>query len=205
MNQTKRKVGRQNQQDAMLTRKQILESAYELFSYKGVEGTSLREIGHHTGIAHATITHHFGNKNQVCHAVISYYAERYCREICTLAQEANHHQSQIDIFNLLATQLVDITLEYSGLFRLLGALKHDDFSQYAAIIADIESAHGDLMPLFQQAKHSPNHSIRFSFNSFMLLLIGAASVPNILENAYYSDKDTQTTSYKSDILGALLL
>ncbi len=51
------------------TKKQILDSAYQLFVDKGFHGSSMREIAEHAGIKAASIYNHFENKEQIFEAV----------------------------------------------------------------------------------------------------------------------------------------
>jgi AcrR family transcriptional regulator len=51
------------------TKKQILESAYHLFTEKGYRGSSLRDIAESTGIKAASIYNHFENKEEIFEAV----------------------------------------------------------------------------------------------------------------------------------------
>ena len=51
------------------TKKQILDSACQLFVEKGFAGSSMREIADHAGIKAASIYNHFENKEQIFEAV----------------------------------------------------------------------------------------------------------------------------------------
>ena len=51
------------------TKKQILDSAYQLFVDKGFHGSSMREIADHAGIKAASIYNHFENKEQIFEAI----------------------------------------------------------------------------------------------------------------------------------------
>ncbi|MGD9397068.1 MAG: TetR/AcrR family transcriptional regulator [Candidatus Thorarchaeota archaeon] len=51
------------------TKKQILDSAYQLFVDKGFRGSSMRGIAEHAGIKAASIYNHFENKEQIFEAV----------------------------------------------------------------------------------------------------------------------------------------
>jgi AcrR family transcriptional regulator len=51
------------------TKKQILDSAYQLFVDKGFHGSSMRGIAEHAGIKAASIYNHFENKEQIFEAV----------------------------------------------------------------------------------------------------------------------------------------
>ncbi|MHA2360124.1 MAG: TetR/AcrR family transcriptional regulator [Candidatus Thorarchaeota archaeon] len=47
------------------TKKQILESAYQLFVERGFQGSSMRDIADRAGIKAASIYNHFGGKEQI--------------------------------------------------------------------------------------------------------------------------------------------
>ena len=51
------------------TKKQILESAYQLFVEKGYRGSSMRDIAKHARIKASSIYNHFENKEQIFEAV----------------------------------------------------------------------------------------------------------------------------------------
>lgn len=51
------------------TKKQILESAYQLFVKKGYRGSAMRDIAKQAGIKAASIYNHFENKEQIFEAV----------------------------------------------------------------------------------------------------------------------------------------
>ncbi|MHA1963487.1 MAG: TetR/AcrR family transcriptional regulator [Candidatus Thorarchaeota archaeon] len=51
------------------TKKQILESAFQMFVEKGFSGSSMRDIAEHAGIKAASIYNHFENKEQIFETV----------------------------------------------------------------------------------------------------------------------------------------
>lgn len=62
-------------------KKQILEAALRHFAQKGVDATSVEDIGHDAGVAVSSIYHHFGGKDRLAAAVycegISRFQEGY--------------------------------------------------------------------------------------------------------------------------------
>ncbi|GEA61171.1 TetR/AcrR family transcriptional regulator [Vibrio comitans] len=206
MKETKRYIGRQNRQKATQTRADILNEAYNLFSSNGFEGTSLRMIANHSGVTHATITHHFGCKKQVYLAAIQECANQYCSTIQTIANKHSNQPNKAYSFSGLVSELLQTTIKYAGLFRLLGAVRCEDFEEYACITAKIDTAHEELLPLFADLKSRSPHLSRLSFNSFILLLIGTVSVPIIMKESHNESPSAQQLENKDrgSILEALL-
>ncbi|QIZ76343.1 TetR/AcrR family transcriptional regulator [Ferrimonas lipolytica] len=62
---TAKKSGRQSAESANQTRDNIVCAAAELFSRKGFNAVSIREIADEVGVSHGLIRHHFGNKLQI--------------------------------------------------------------------------------------------------------------------------------------------
>lgn len=58
----------------MTTKETILESALKLFSSKGFEGTSVREIAADAGVNVAMINYYFGSKEKLFESVVEYRA-----------------------------------------------------------------------------------------------------------------------------------
>ncbi|QQE80404.1 TetR/AcrR family transcriptional regulator [Alicyclobacillus sp. SO9] len=58
---------------------EIVNAAIRLFSRRGIEGTSVREIGREAGVTDAAIYKHFESKDNVALSVFSRYSDRYSR------------------------------------------------------------------------------------------------------------------------------
>jgi AcrR family transcriptional regulator len=56
--------------NSQLTRKRILAVASALFAKNGHAGTSMRDIAGEAGVSLATVTHHFGAKNEIYRASV---------------------------------------------------------------------------------------------------------------------------------------
>ena len=60
-------------------RERILESAYELFSRRGIRGVGIDEIVEHAGVAKATLYRHFPSKDDLALAFLERREERWTR------------------------------------------------------------------------------------------------------------------------------
>ncbi|WP_025025400.1 TetR/AcrR family transcriptional regulator [Caldalkalibacillus mannanilyticus] len=60
---------------------EILKAAIRLFSQKGIDGTSVKEIGIEAGVTDAALYKHFSTKNELAVEVFSYYSGFYTQLI----------------------------------------------------------------------------------------------------------------------------
>ena len=70
------------------TRERIFLSAAQLFSQKGYNGVSMRELAEHSGISKPTIYYYFGNKEGIYTALVQTglsHGETYLKEIVELS------------------------------------------------------------------------------------------------------------------------
>ena len=63
------------------TRAAILQSALLVFSERGFDGSSTRDIAAHAGVHHALIKYHFGNKDTLWRAAVTFLFERQAAEM----------------------------------------------------------------------------------------------------------------------------
>ncbi len=70
------------------TRMKILQAALDLFSEKGFEGASVRDIAARAGVIHGLIKYHFNNKDELWKAAVDFLFERQDRE---MAPPAGYH------------------------------------------------------------------------------------------------------------------
>jgi len=93
------------------TRTRLLETALELFTTHGVEGTSLQMIADALGVTKAAVYYHFKTKDEITEAV----AEPALRRLGTIVQEAGllrRRGAQVD--HVLAG-IVDMVVEHRAL------------------------------------------------------------------------------------------
>jgi AcrR family transcriptional regulator len=67
--------------EGLTARQRILETAYELFSQRGVRGVGVDEIVARSGVAKATLYNHFPTKNQLVLAFLDLREERWTFEM----------------------------------------------------------------------------------------------------------------------------
>src|SRR5688500_18876879 len=94
-------------------RERILESAYELFSRRGIRGVGIDEIIEHAGVAKATLYRHFPSKDDLALAFLERREERWTRG--WVEEEARRRATSP------AEQLLAIFDAFDGWFR------RDDF------------------------------------------------------------------------------
>jgi AcrR family transcriptional regulator len=61
-------------------RERILESAYELFSRRGIRGVGIAEVIEHAGVAKATLYRHFPSKDDLALAFLERREQRWTRD-----------------------------------------------------------------------------------------------------------------------------
>lgn len=85
-----------------ITRQRILESAYALFSEKGVEKTTTKEIAVTAGIAELTLFRHFKNKANLLHAVMMKYSPAaYIEDLIEGLEELPLKEGLLKLTNVL--------------------------------------------------------------------------------------------------------
>jgi AcrR family transcriptional regulator len=68
-------------------RKTLLEKCYELFSRKGYNGVSMREIASESGVSTGTLYHYFPDKADILEKLFSWAAERNISEYKNISKE----------------------------------------------------------------------------------------------------------------------
>ena len=71
------------------TRAAILQSALLVFSERGFDGGSTRDIAAHAGVHHALIKYYFGSKNTLWRAAVTFLFERQAAEMSLVAPAAD--------------------------------------------------------------------------------------------------------------------
>jgi len=58
------------------TKQRILDAAIELFSQKGYNGVSMRELGRSVGIKESSIYNHYGSKDEILTAILDLFSSK---------------------------------------------------------------------------------------------------------------------------------
>ena len=95
---------------------QILEVAEKLFSEKGFEGTSIRDISKHAKINIAMVSYYFGSKERLLEALIIYKTSDLKLQLENLLQE---NLEPIEKVNKLIEIYINRISCNKGIFRVL--------------------------------------------------------------------------------------
>lgn len=99
----------------------ILQTALNLFSSKGYDGTSVREICEASGITKPTLYHFFGSKDGVFRALVQGALEEFERDVREAAQPPG---TTIERLQRVARKYFDRAVRQRELVRLIFALVH---------------------------------------------------------------------------------
>ena len=100
-------------------RQQIIEVAMNLFSRKGFDGTTTREISKAAGVSEAIIFRHFATKEDLYAAIIDFLI---CDESATFYSEidqAMQSKDDMGVFESVAFKILETHRRKPGLLRLL--------------------------------------------------------------------------------------
>lgn len=109
------------------TKLSILKSAAKVFSEKGFQATSIRDIAKVADIPHSSITYHFGNKQDLFEVVI----KNLFKETFEIANSFNIDRSTDNVLEEFESYLLQIAVFY---------YKHPEF----LLILNRENANGHL-------------------------------------------------------------
>jgi AcrR family transcriptional regulator len=136
----------------------ILQSALELFSSKGYDATSVREICEAAGITKPTLYHFYGSKEGVYRALVEGVLERFRSELVDRIAEPGPVDQRL---MRVARQYFDAARGHRDLMRFLFSIVHnppesapaidmsafyEDVVRRVAEVTDEGVARGDLAP-----------------------------------------------------------
>ena len=100
-------------------RRQIIQVAMALFSAKGFEGTTTREISKAAGVSEAIIFRHFATKEDLYAAIIDFIIQGHCEQFYSELNQAMEKRDDAVIFETLAFRILETHREEPALLRLL--------------------------------------------------------------------------------------
>lgn len=197
MNKKTIRVGRQTAEEAQKTRNDILNGAFELFSTKGFDSTSIRQIGNHAGVSHSTIQHHFGSKLDIWFAIVDRHNAAYLADLNqTLEQPKTTGLDNFNLFKNAVAVLINTLFEHPKILRLI-CMEYDvsnERSQY--LIRSLMPTHQHISKLFSMAKKESKQLEIYNEDTFLIVLIGLVSSPiifpilsNLLSNTQMNSHD----------------
>jgi AcrR family transcriptional regulator len=139
-------------------RKKILSNSARLFSQKGYQGTSMRDVASSVGVTLPTIYHYFGSKRKLYdEAKIEIFSRRSNRHIKHLHTDKDAASRIRDYLLALATDLMNNQIYYklmhremldqgkSGLRRLSEESFKEGFDELSAVLSGMELKRSSAM------------------------------------------------------------
>ena len=100
----------------MTTKEKILVNSLRLFSKKGYNGTSVRDIAYSVGIKESSLYNHFKSKQDIFDSVVDFCFEK-AREYFNLQEIPFDRDDDISIYcNVDTDTLVEIIIKTFGYF-----------------------------------------------------------------------------------------
>jgi AcrR family transcriptional regulator len=100
-------------------RSQIVRTAIELFSRKGFDGTTTKEIALASGVNEALIFRHFATKEELYSAIIDYKMNERCLRIQAVLDEAAEEKDDRVFFTRLAYEILEAYRQDPNFVRLM--------------------------------------------------------------------------------------
>ncbi|WP_213992122.1 TetR family transcriptional regulator [Sodalis sp. dw_96] len=131
----------------------ILETALNIFSSYGFEGSSLRQIASVADVDVALLSHFFGSKLGLWKAVIDQIADQVVAIILAMDHENNGALSEGEYFRHVMEQLIDLVCDtpLMAKFMVKEIAQQDERSEYVYERL-IKPPHDLLLPLIKKAR-----------------------------------------------------
>lgn len=204
------RVGKQTADDAEKTKNDILNGAYELFSTKGFDSTSVREIGISADVSHGTIRHHFGSKLDIWFAIVDRHNAAYVRDLsAALEQAATGEQDNLGLFKSAVEVLINTLFKHPKMLRLISMEYDIDNERSQYLSNNLIHIHRHISKLFRVAREESPQLKIYNEDTFLIALLGLISSPIIFPvmSNLLTDTDINCpnfkTHYQSLIINAL--
>lgn len=175
-----KKQGKQSVDVAEKTKADIIVSATELFSTKGFDATSLREIASVSGLTHGTLRHHFGSKLDIWKAVTDQVLEHYQQRLFPILMEATQSDQPLLSFKNVVREFIAVSNENPTFARLLikEVSRKNERSDYFQ--THFIKIHTLIEVLFKKAQTQSPKLTHFTNDSFFLALMSLTFFPLLL-------------------------
>lgn len=114
---------KKTKEEAVLTRKMVLDAASKVFSQEGYAQATLEEVAREAGVTRGAIYWHFGNKLEMFHAVLQEYYnranERFTRIVnSSQSPKGKLHSMMMEFFRILSDDVEFRIIEEVKLFKI---------------------------------------------------------------------------------------
>ena len=96
---------------------QIIEAAEKLFSEKGFDGTSVRDIAEEAGVNLAMISYYFGSKEKLMEAIFKHRGEHMKMQLESMLK--NRDLSSLEKLNLLIDGFIDRVMKQQSFHKIM--------------------------------------------------------------------------------------
>ena len=159
----------------------ILDSAIRVFSQRGFDGGSLREIAGHAGVSHAMIKYYFGSKEQLWRDAVSFLFERQRNELQPEAVFAAG-QDQRQGLRVLCEQLIRYWARHPEHGRLVMQASMTPGPCLDWLIHETKKNHGLFLAYFGGDATAESQDNKFATVAMLYLLVGACQTVFMLEH-----------------------
>ncbi|WP_086968474.1 TetR/AcrR family transcriptional regulator [Vibrio coralliirubri] len=198
-------MGRRSSEESFQTRALIVNNAYSLFSEKGYDNTSIREIAKLSNVTPNTIRHHFGSKSDIWMTTIQPSLALYKSqlELALLRIEASRATPAI-AFKYIIKTLVKTLTENSQIIRLIGAPRKTPNERELMVYEELKSVHVSMITLFNKAKKLDSSLKKYDSTTFFTALIGLVAAPLLYSSTMNKNDDHLfSQAYQSQIVAML--
>lgn len=168
-----RSRGKRSTEDALATREAILDAALTLFSDRGYEGTSLRDIAASVGISHGIIRHHFGSKMMIWQTVATRVFDFFRTSLLPMADIESNGQSldSVGAFKALVSTFIRISLNKPEYARLFVQETRQDSERADFCAEQFVELHLAIGELFSLAQAQASCLAKYTNDSFFYALM----------------------------------
>ncbi|WP_406610658.1 TetR/AcrR family transcriptional regulator [Agarivorans sp. JK6] len=194
------RVGRQTAEDAHKTKIKILNGAFELFSTKGFDSTSMRQIGTYVGVSHSTIQHHFGSKLDIWLAIVDRHNAAYITDLNqALEQTTNRDLDSLSLFKSAVLILIKTLFDHPKMLRII-CMEYDATNERAQYLTKtLMPTHEHISKLFTAARKESKRLEIYNEETFLIALLGLIASPillTILSNLL-SDTELDSSDFRT--------
>ncbi|CDO06285.1 TetR/AcrR family transcriptional regulator [Mycolicibacterium cosmeticum] len=102
-------------------RNAIVAAAFEVFTQKGYDDTSIGDIAKHAGIGHGTVYRYFSSKRELLDHVFDFAVEKTMRALAVdaLTEAPTDREQALTLIQTIGTRLFDLVDQEPGLLKLL--------------------------------------------------------------------------------------
>ena len=166
-----RSPGRRSADEAARTRRAILDNALRLFSEKGFDLTSVRDIAAASDISHGVLRYHFGSKMDIWISVMDRAFDLYREEMMPVVEAAVDSDNALEAFRKVVSVFIRLTCERPEFARLFIRETSQQGPRADYCQTNFSALHLAIGELFNRAR-SQSSALEFHSNdSFFYALI----------------------------------